>query len=60
MKFGIAGPNQMTFETRSALIMTSEALIDDRAEWSAPVLEHFETASAETGFGLGPDAYGES
>ena len=50
----------MTFETRSDLIMISEALIDDRAEWSAPVLEHFETASAETGFGLGPDAYGES
>ncbi|WP_322296886.1 hypothetical protein [Brevundimonas sp.] len=41
----------MTFVPHTDLTTTTDALRDGRAVWTAPVLERFDTVSAETGPG---------
>lgn len=47
----------MAVETRADIEIAPAARIDDRAEWIAPCLQQFETASAQTGPFLGADGY---
>lgn len=50
----------MAVETRAGTETAPEARIDDRAEWTAPCPQLFETASAQIGPLVGTDAYGLS
>ena len=46
----------MTVVAHTDLTTTTDALLDDRAVWTAPVLQHFDTVSAE---GAGNAFYGD-